>query len=540
MMRARTIGNMLAISAFVLWLFSIWQAKLTISRGIGSFGLTSVLPITFSASLLVFSFFVALKSDEQDRILLFFQTIILILILNLTPALVENTARFTTTYTNYRAVDCVSENKHIDPAGQWRHNWPSFSIAYSALMQITTLPDQILLMMYPTFFNIALFFPLSMLFQSLLDDEKSRWIAIWCLYIASWVGQDYFSMQSLGFLTSLLIFFILFKLMDSQVSIRQWSVVLVLLFSLTVTSHMLSSLVILAIFFVFFVSKHLQRTVLVTLFASIFGSWTIYGAATYVEWNLPRLVAEVLNFELIYLRNLEARIAGSTAHMIVTQVRLIFSALFIGFAFLGFLLTWKRGRIGDSEKRMLFLLIGVASLAGFSAYGGELFMRVFLFSLVALSYFISKGSNEKIFFCLFAIFLIAFAPPLHMIAHYGNEVMDYVPPSEIRGIEFFHKETTRGYVVGPYRDSKYRASYKYVPFASTEWKNNTLSLGPIRSEHVDWPHFICISYGVREYYNFLRGEPEFIVETTKNLSESVHYDLIYSNPSFEVYLESRQ
>lgn len=539
-MRIRVIVSTLASIALLFWVLSIYEARLKIGQGIGEFGITSVLPANFfvSVSLLSVSFLLSLKMRNGSETAAFCQTIILIFVLNFTPRMVEGTARFHTTYANYQSVDYVSQKGYVNPSAQWIHNWPSFSIAYSALMQITALPDQILLSIYPTFFSLALLFPLFVFFRLVVDNEKLRWIAIWTCYIGNWVGQDYFSMQSLGFFAFVLILFVTFKLTNSRARTCSWFVTAILFFSLVVTSHMLSSLAILAVVFVFFASKYLRRTVLVTLLGAIFASWTIYGAATYLEWNLARFIAEALNFELIFQSNLTARVAGSVARIMVTQIRLIFSALVIVFAFSGFVLTWKRGKMGNIEKRILFILIGVSLLLGFSAYGGELFMRLFLFSLIPLSYFVSKGSNRKIFFCLLSLFLIIVAPPLHMVAHYGNEVMDYVPPSEIRGAEFFHKHTTLGYVIGWYRDSGYRQIYQYFSFSRAEWKNNTLSLGWIESEHLDWPRFVCISYGTREYYNFFLGKPQFIVELYKNMSESTRYNRIYSNPNFDSYTES--
>lgn len=545
MTRTRIIGSILTIVAFLLWLSSIYQAKLAIRQGIGNLGLASILPTTFfvSVSLLTVSFFVTLKSGKQDQILLFFQTITLIFILSFTPAIIENTARFITTYSNYRSVDYISQNKHIDPSAQWIHNWPSFSIAYSALMQITALPEQMLLSIYPTFFNIALFFPLFIFFHLILDDEKLRWVSIWTFYIANWVGQDYFSMQSLGFFTFVLILFVLFKLMNSRVRTRHWCVTLILFFSLVVTSHMLSSLAVLAVIFVFFASKYFRKPVFVALFVFIFASWTTYGAATYLQWNLPRFMAEALNFELIFQANVAARVAGSVARIMVTQIRLIFSALIVIFAFCGLVLTWNRGKMGDVEKKILFIFLGVFLLLGFSAYGGELFMRIFLFSLVPSSYFISKGLNLKTFFCLFAIFLIIVAPPLYMIAHHGNETLDYVPPSEIRGVEFFYNATTHGYVIGGaprsgnFRDFKYRQSYGFFSFSDSVWENDMLTLGWFEPRYMDWPVYVCLSYGTKEYYDFFIGKPEFAIDLSKNMTESTHYNRIYSNPSLDVYYE---
>jgi hydrogenase-4 membrane subunit HyfE len=301
---------------------------------------------------------------------------------------------------------------------------------------------------------------------------------------------------------------------------------------------MLSSLLILAVVFVFFIFKHFQKPASVFLIAAILASWTVYGAAKYLQWNILSFITQALDFELVLNVNIEARVAGSPAHVLITQARLIFSAIIAIFAFCGLILTWKRGKIGNVEKRILLILVGIFLLLPFFTYGGELFMRLFLFSLIPLSYFISKGLNQKILLCLFAIFLIAVAPSLHIIAHYGNEISDYVPQSENKGVEFFYKATSEGYVIfHPKRDPSYHQSYEYTPLWRTKWENNALSLEQGQYENLDRPRFTIISYGTREYYNFFLAEPQTIIGISRNLSESIYYNEIYSNPNFEVYIQ---
>ena len=92
-------SGILTFVAFLLWLLSISQAKLNLTQiGMGNLGLITILPITFfiSISLLIFSFFINLRSNK-NQIILFFQTITLISFLNFTPTLIEGTARFDTT-----------------------------------------------------------------------------------------------------------------------------------------------------------------------------------------------------------------------------------------------------------------------------------------------------------------------------------------------------------------------------------------------------------------------------------------------------------
>ena len=545
MTRTRIICYVLTIIAFLLWLFSIYQAKLTVRQGVGSLGLVSILPVTFfvSVSFLISFCFITLISGRQDQVLLFFQTIVLISTLSFTPAIIENTARNTTTYSNYRSVDFVLQEKQIDPSVQWIHNWPGFSIAYAALMQITAFPVPILLQTYTTFFNVALLFPLLMFFRLTVVNWKLRWTAIWTFYISNWVGQDYFSMQSFGFFAFVLMISVLFRLMNSGDCTRYWCVTLLLLFSCVATSHLLSSLAVLAVVFTFSASGYLRKPVFAALLALFFASWTVYGAATYLSWNLRQFIAESLNFELIVRANVVARMGGSPEHMTVAQIRVILSALIAIFAFCGLLLTWRRRELGRVGKKVLITVIGVFLLTGLSAYGGELFMRIFLLSLVPSCYFISKASNLKAFFCVFAVFLIFVAPPLRMIAHYGNETMDYVPPSEITGVELLYKATTHGYVIGGarsygnFRDFTYRQSYRLFSVSDLVWDNDRLTLRWFEPRYIDWPVYVCLSYGTEKYYDFFLGKPEFIIDLSENMTKSTHHNRIYSNPSFDIYFE---
>lgn len=535
--------RLLTLAAIFLWLVSVVQAKLNFGTALNLslFGLAQVLPTTFfvSISLLTFSFLINLGSRKKNQMLFFLQIMLLISFLNLTPTLIEGTPRFTATYISYRSVDYVSQYGYINPLAQLAHNWPSFDIAYSAFLGITGLQGQDLVRIYPMFFNLILLFPLFVFFRLATSDEKKRWIAVWVFYIANWIGQDYFSMQSLGLLTFVLILYVMFKLINSQAHNRHLFVALFLLFFLIVTTHMLSSLFALAVICMFFAVRYLpRRPVLILVFAGIFFAWTSYGAATNLQWNLPSFVQQAFNLDLILHTNVTTRLTVSATRATVTQIRLIFLTAILVFAFSGFILTLKRGKMKKIDKMILVALIGILLLFGFNAYGGELWQRIFLFSLIPLSYFISKCSNWKALFCFLSIFLVVIAPPLHMIAHYGNEAMDYVPPGEIRGGEFFDTKTVQGYVIGGYRDLNYHQSYGYFSLSDATWNNDAFSLGWIKDEHLNWPRFVCISYWTKEYYSYLK-ESLSVAETVKNLTKSVDYDRIYSNPDCDFYLQLR-
>ena len=160
--------------AFMLWLLSVNQARLEIHEGIGNLGLISILPSLFfaSISLLTFSFLFSLKFSRRNRVLLLVQTMMFIFFLSFTPIMIENTARFNGSYTSSQSVDYISQEGYFNPFAFQIHNWPGFSILYSALLQVAGFPEQLVISIYPTFLNLALLFPLSVLFRSVIDNKE--------------------------------------------------------------------------------------------------------------------------------------------------------------------------------------------------------------------------------------------------------------------------------------------------------------------------------------------------------------------------------
>lgn len=505
----------------------------------GDTGLITILPFTYFISLSMLSvvFILCVFKDGERKILfLFLQVILLIFILHATPPLVEENVRFTATYKNYRAVDYIRQKGYINTSKQWIHNWPSFSILYSVLIQLATFPEDILLKFYPTFFNVILSLFLFAFFNMVSKNGRITWFSLWIFHIANWIGQDYFSMQSLGLSVYVLVILSILKAITQTRMRKSWVIIFLLLFYLVVTSHALSSIVILLAIFTLLIFRRLKRLVLAINSIIIFSSWSIYGAITYLQWNMKKLIFEALDFNLVLQKNIFTRISGSSARIFVTQIRIIFSLFFIFFAFLSIILLVKNKKFGEIEKRNFFLLLSIIPILGLFSYGGELFMRIYLFSLIFISYFISLGLNKKMFFYTFIVFLVA-APPLHILARYGNEIIDYVPSSEVRCVQFLYNVTKRGYIIlSPDRDLIYRETYKIFKLWGTEWKNNVLSLGYIE-EDMKLPKFICLTYGTWKYYVFFLGNEDLFKETRSNLTKSLHYNKFYSNDVSEIYIE---
>ena len=465
--------------------------------------------------------------------LLLCQTFLLILFLNLTPAIIEGTARFATSYSNYRAVDYITQNGQIASNIMWVHNWPSFSILVSIFAQITAIPGQFILLLYPTIFNILLLVPLFVFFRSILDFRMT-WIAVWFVFLGNWVGQDYFSMQSLAFLVFVLILFLIFKSMNQQMRGRQWGIVLFLLFFYIVSSHLLTSLAILCIVLVLYLSKYLARPALLFSFVAIVAGWAVFDAINYLSGNLVSNLKQALNLSTIFQSNVSNRLAaGGVSHVLASQVRVAYSVAIIAFAFLGIILLWRSKRIGTTEKRVLAILVSFSLLLLDFSYGGELFMRLYMFSLIPLAYFAAMAMLKyKSVLVVGILLFMVVAPSLIMIAHYGNEKIDYTPNSELQGANFLFSTTTQGNIYGSFNYVNYKSNYNFWSFGQVKSINSlwTEPIGPRQD------NLICISYVATESYSFFSGNPEFIPDLRNNVTQSPFVNLVYSNPSFDLYV----
>jgi hypothetical protein len=528
----------------MLWITSTIQAREVKTAAVSELGLFSVLPVSFfiAFSLLMGSFFITIFFVKKNRLpLVLCQTFLLIFILNLTPSIVEITARFTSGYTNYRAVDYILQTGQIDSSSLWAHNWPAFSIFMSIFEQISVIPAQSILLYYPTFFNFMFLLPIFVFFRFLFHDFRMTWIAVWFVFIGNWIGQDYFSMQSFAFFMIALILIVLMKYMNANIRSKRSIVLFLFLFFYVCSSHALSSLALITVVLALYLSKRLDRPALLLSLVTFVAGWTIFDANTYLSRNLMSTLKEFLDPSVIFQRNVATRISGSAGHIIVSEVRLLFALSMLAFGLIGIILAWRSKKLGPVEQKLLIILIGFSLIVFGSAYGGELFMRIYMFSLLPLAYFASKAIiRHKRILCVGILFFVILAPSFTIIAHYGNETIDYVPPSELEGVHSLYQITNSGNVIGgliraDFRDYNYHQTYSLTSFSDIYRENSSSLLWTIKPREIDVERYICISYQTNVYFSFYLGYPEFVNDLQGNLTLCQSYNLIYSNPSFVTY-----
>lgn len=148
----------------------------------------------------------------------------------------------------------------------------------------------------------------------------------------------------------------------------------------------------------------------------------------------------------------------------------------------------------------------------------------------------TKRSAVTTILCLLLIITI----PLHVIASYGNQELDYFSPGQRSGIAFSHNETSQGLVFGAWPMGKVKniEHYMATDLEQLEWEGGRLVWREWLGQNL--PYYIGISRQNRARYAWFHGKTNFIEDIEQMLNNAVNCDFIYNNPDLKLYIsESR-
>jgi hypothetical protein len=532
--------------SFWLFLFSIIRAKSSGSI-FGDLGLFSVLPPEYfiSICLLTFSFFLSLRKSERNKKMLAVQTIMLTIILSCTPILLEGSPRFHPSLKTAGEIDYLVRHAFLNPTGIRYNNWPSIDILGTSLAVITDIDVTKFLLFSPLFSNLLYLLIVFTLFSKTLDDDLKVWLASWIYVLLNWLNQDYFSPQNGAYIIYLLIILIFYLSINkiNDVSIRILSPILII--SL-VTYHLLTPFVLILNLLSFVLINGIKQfpslssfiqdikkfpniNLLFLLLIVVFLSWEMYGATSMFS-TIIHLLKNFLHSNNVVSSTESLMTRGSPNHELTTRIRMNFAVLIVFIASIGafhlFFIEKKRTLFSITMLAIMCTNLGLTFTGG---YGGEILIRIMLFSLLPLSFFIAQNINIKNF-NLFLVLFILTCPLLHVIAHYGNERIDYIAPSDIKGSDFFFDYVKFNSTILDFYDTlqmikyieKYHHSLSYP--TKSMWKSN-------KSPYiwVTWCNTHTINYLID------KQDSDFLGTFFNNLNSSIDHEYIYSNGIFNLY-----
>ena len=452
---SQLIGFSAPLVALALGVLSLTHAH---QSAIGTYGLIQVLPILYfiSLAILTASFIITWVGKERHFSQFTIQATVLVILLDGAPAVVETEPRFATAWLTAGFSDYVANTGRVLPLMDARFSWPSFFTGMALLTRAGGLPTAVIVLRWwPIFINILCLPPLFLFAKRVMRDDKKAMLTVWLFPIANWVGQDYYSPQSVAFLLYLvLLCLITGPFADHRTTLlprlrrkptaspesapqprRQiitLTIILLVLYLAIATGHQLTPFFAIATVTLL---AFLGRTKLwawpVVMFLLTAG-WICYGAISYWAGHINILFGNLGSVDSNVSTDL--RLGGSPDHYRVDDVRLLLVGFISMLALIGFFMARKTS---VDRRTPIIAMLATLAVLPVQQYGGEAGLRAFLFSLpgaLSLVSVVLTAAAAKGLRAILTGMLVLLLIPGFLIARWGNELDEQVLPAEITGV----------------------------------------------------------------------------------------------------------
>jgi hypothetical protein len=477
--------GVLAAAGFVLFFGSLRHVQLGRMNGLG---LLSVLPHRALAgvTLLALAFVFGLALRKVHPVLLGAALAGLVVCLDGVTSFIEPAARFATSYQIAGYVQYISVTGKAAPDLAAYFSWPGFFALISFLRGAAGLHGVLELMRFwPMLIDLLTLPPFFLLMRNLRISWRAKWLAGFLLVVGNWVGQDYFSPQSLNYvlyLTFLAILvnwftdpglsrnlqdrpgglnrvhrFVFGRLEPGELSPRAASTaqrvfllaVLIGIFLVSVTSHQLTPFYMTGACLALVLIRRCQLSGLWILCAVLVVTWLSFAAVDYWSGHLSNIFGGVGNLGGNLTSSVGGRLAGSTAtHLLTLHARVGVAGAIVGLAVLGLL---RRRFRGFDDRLLIALFILPMLTVGLQSYGGEIALRIYLFLLppacvLAACFFFPNPVAARAGWRLFPVLALCAVifPVSFILVRYGNEAFERVPPGELAATDWIYQHDTHG------------------------------------------------------------------------------------------------
>lgn len=489
-------------------------------------GLISVLPpgAFIALALIALSFSLLLTAPKLNTVMIFIHMAVLVFMLYGITAIIETIPRFSPSWRHAGVIDYIMRNEAVNPRIDAYFNWPGFFIMGALITQVAGLESSIPFLQWaPVFFQLIYLGPLWMIYTSLTTSRRLVWFGILIFYLTNWVGQDYFSPQAMNFFYFLVIIAILVKwFRKSEITlpkIGEWKLVqkqpkiqalirsifhgetanpdgisplqksffllmIVLIYFVSITSHQLTQFAVLISVVLLLIFQRIAPKILPVIMLVLSGMWIAYMASAFMAGRLAGMLEAFGQLENALDANLVDRMNGSPGHMQVTQIRLVLTLGVWLAALIGFVRQWLRSSF---ETSAALLISAPFPLLIMQTYGGEMLMRIFMFSLPFAAYLAAAiifpmvkdppSWRYTVVIGLVSALLIG----VFWIGRYGNEKMEYFTPAELLAVEFTYQHAEPGSLIAsittnlPYKYRNYE-NYKYARLEKDVVKGDLVAL----------------------------------------------------------------
>ncbi|HEU5231090.1 MAG TPA: hypothetical protein VFU49_24930, partial [Ktedonobacteraceae bacterium] len=477
---------LLPLGAFVLWLFSLQAVDV---RQMNDLGLISVLPAANIIALVILStsFCLLLQRSSWRVPLIILHVGLLIMMLYGVTALVEEVPRFSIVYRHNGYTEFIMRTGTVNPYLDAYFSWPGFFVLSALVTRVAGYHDILSFAAWaPVFYNLLYLAPMYMIFTSATTDKRLVWLAVWFFYLSNWIGQDYFSPQGLDFFLYLVIVAILvtwFKTAPSARFQRQelasggrlrrfsrsillWLTApdapgppttrrqrlaliacVLVIFAFVVYSHPLTPFLVIATVTALVVFRRCSLWWLPIVMAVMALSWLYFMAQVFISGHSATIFAGFGQIGSNLGDSVTSHVVGDPEHTFIVQLRILMTLLLWGLALFGGI-----RRLLEGHRDVTYVLLALAPfpLIIVQSYGGEAFLRIYLFALPLMAFFTaalfyplsSEGRSHWVSVGLVTMSLILLAG--FLFTRYGNERIDYKTNQELAGLHYLYKIAAPG------------------------------------------------------------------------------------------------
>jgi hypothetical protein len=317
------------------------------------------------------------------------------------------------------------------------------------------------------------------------------------------------------------------------------------LYTVIVMTHVLTALLALSILFTLVLTRLLRPWLVLLACGLIFLVWQVYVATPFFEFYRTQLLQTILDLPSFLEANFSSRIKGSDGHAFIAQLRVLVTVVAFAIGVVAAIAVGRRHSWSRPLRFVIAYVLGVALVAPITVYGGEMLIRSLLFVLPMVAAVAAMSLRIRAFAIGFVLIIIVMAP-LHILTHFGNELYDYVPATEIAGFDFLAEQ-------GPANVYGGAPAGQFQNTAELDYRNSTVPkvggpsglAGYERPEDHAWaddtlPIYVVVSSGDDAAMRIFQNVTGFKADVEALAAGDPEYVPVFSNPDVSIWLWTPQ
>ncbi|MEV5643549.1 glycosyltransferase [Streptomyces flaveolus] len=405
--RVRAAGAALPAGALLvalaLWVFAMRHTD--VSR-LDDYGLVTALHPAFWASLVVLTtgFWFTVRDPRRGNSWSFAYVLGLLVMERATQAVLYPTPLYAWAWKHDAVIGHLLTSGGLQGADQLGDmavydQWPGFFAAQAALVRLLGVDNAAMYMAWwPLVSSLMLLLPLLLIYRTFTQDRRLIWTAVWLFFVANWVGQDYFSPQSVAFALHLGVLAVVLRRYarsggrPGRQGQAVWTVLITVLVTAVVVSHQLTPGMLVVSLVALACTRRYRDWAPVITAVVIFLAWCLTAALPFLSAAMPDMIRSIGDIGANVETGYGATPTGTGAVATSWAARLLSGSVLL-LALAGVL----RQRV-LRRRALPLLLLAAAPLPMFAAssYGSEMIFRVLMFMLPGAAFFAAAALLPKV------------------------------------------------------------------------------------------------------------------------------------------------